>query len=294
MIPAPQRRVIMFADISGSAGLFERLGQAEAVYAIERCVNRMTRSIEGHGGVVAEAAGDELLATFETPTEACLAAIDMQQRTADLPAVSAHRLSIRIGIHAGLVNRVGNKLEGDAVTTAARIAGIAGSDQILASAMLMNELGEHPVITFIPEPGFRKVREGESVLGLCLVRHAQKESPHAAQQVQEATPSRLKIRYRNKIFIVDQTCQKLTFGRDLGCKVLVEDRKASRQHGRIELRPDGFFMVDTSTNGTFVSQDQRQEVMVRHHEVRLENRGWIAFGNSGNDPAADKAEFFLE
>lgn len=295
MSPAPQRQVIMFADVSGSAGLFERLGQAEAAYAIERCMNRMTRSIEGHGGQVAETAGDELLATFEAPAEACLAALDMQQRISDLPAVSAHRLSIRIGIHAGLVSKVGQKLEGDAVTTAARIAGIAGSDQILTSAMLMNELGEHPAISFVPEPGFRKVRERDAILGLCLLRpHAQKENSHTPQHAGEPATSRLAIRYRNRTFIVDQKNQKLTFGRDLGCRVLVEDRKASRQHARIELRPGGFFLVDTSTNGSFVSQDHRQEVMIRHHEVRLEGRGWIAFGNSGNDPSADKAEFELE
>ena len=57
MSPAPQRRVIMFADISGSAGLFEHLGQAEAAYAIERCVNRMSRSIEGYGGLIGEMVG---------------------------------------------------------------------------------------------------------------------------------------------------------------------------------------------------------------------------------------------
>lgn len=83
----------------------------------------------------------------------------------------------------------------------------------------------------------------------------------------------------------------LTIGRDLECKLLVIDRKASRQHARIERRADGFFLVDTSTNGCFVTLSGRQEIMVRRHEVQLENRGQISFGNSGNDPSADIAEF---
>ncbi|UCV11619.1 adenylate/guanylate cyclase domain-containing protein [Dechloromonas denitrificans] len=283
----------MFADISGSAGLFEHLGQAEAAYAIERCVNRMSRSIEGYGGLIGEMVGDELLASFETAAEACLAAIDMQQRIADLPAVSGHKLSIRIGIHAGQVSFNGQKPVGETVTTTARIAGIAGGDQILASSVIQAEIIDHPAIILQAQPGRGTIRESTASVSLFLVRNpAPKEDAAAAPAAAQA--AKLTIRYRGKSFLMDEKSQTLTFGRDLGCKILVEDRKASRQHARIELRPEGFFLVDTSTNGSFVSFGKHREVMVRHHEMRLEGEGWIAFGNSGNDPSADKAEFSLQ
>ena len=102
---------------------------------------------------------------------------------------------------------------------------------------------------------------------------------------------RLCVRHRGKAFLLDDKTPVLTIGRDLGNKLVIDDRKASRQHARVERRGDGYYLVDTSTNGTFVLLSGRQEVMVRRHEVQLDGKGRISFGNSGNDPLADIAEF---
>ena len=83
----------------------------------------------------------------------------------------------------------------------------------------------------------------------------------------------------------------LTIGRDLACKLAIDDRKASRQHARVERRNDGCYLVDTSTNGTFVTLAGRQEVMVRRNEMALDGKGKIAFGASANDPQSDLADF---
>ncbi|HEX6734099.1 MAG TPA: adenylate/guanylate cyclase domain-containing protein, partial [Azonexus sp.] len=114
------RMIVMFADVSGSAGLFERLGDTEAMHAVERCLKRMKRSIDGYRGRTIQIVGDELLAVFESAEDACQAAIDMQQRIADLPPVSGLKLTIRIGLHAGPVTEEGDKLSGEVVTNAAR------------------------------------------------------------------------------------------------------------------------------------------------------------------------------
>ena len=50
MTSAQRRMIVMFADVSGSAGLFERLGDTEAMHAVERCLKRMKRSIDGYRG----------------------------------------------------------------------------------------------------------------------------------------------------------------------------------------------------------------------------------------------------
>lgn len=103
---ATQRRLtVMFADVSGSTALFEKLGDREAMRAVERCLKRMNRSIDGYKGKTIQIVGDELLASFENAEEACQAAIDMQQRIADLPPVSGLKLTIRIGLHSGVVER---------------------------------------------------------------------------------------------------------------------------------------------------------------------------------------------
>lgn len=110
---ATQRKlIVMFADVSGSSALFERLGDKEAMHAVERCLKRMKRSIDGYKGRTIEVVGDELLATFEAAEDACQSAIDMQQRIADLPPVSGLKLTIRIGLHCGVVSDDGNKISG--------------------------------------------------------------------------------------------------------------------------------------------------------------------------------------
>ena len=48
------------------------------------------------------------------------------------------------------------------------------------------------------------------------------------------------MRYHGRAFLLDEKTTVLTLGRDLGNKLVIEDRKASRQHARIERRADGY------------------------------------------------------
>lgn len=295
MSASQHKLVVMFADVSGSAGLFERLGDTEAMHAVERCIKRMKRSIDGYRGRTAQVVGDELLAVFETAEDACQAAIDMQQRIADLPPVSGLKLTIRIGLHIGPVKEEAGKFSGEVVTNAARIAGIARRDQILASSTLTAALPESGIIAVRPMPELGSIPENGSALNLFQIHWTAHEvgGHHSAFGPASHPPAveRLCVRYHGKAFLLDDKTPALSLGRDLGNKLVIEDRKASRQHARIEKRADGYFLVDTSTNGCFVTLAGRQEVMVRRHELLLEGSGRICFGCSGNDPTTDGADF---
>lgn len=45
----------------------------------------------------------------------------------------------------------------------------------------------------------------------------------------------------------------LTLGREAGCDIVIAAAEVSRRHARIELRPDGYVLLDTSTNGILVN-----------------------------------------
>lgn len=293
---ATQRRLtVMFADVSGSTALFEKLGDREAMHAVERCLKRMNRSIDGYKGKTIQIVGDELLASFENAEEACQAAIDMQQRIADLPPVSGLKLTIRIGLHCGEVSASEDKLGGPAVATAARIAGIARRDQILCSSQLVGELPQPGIITVDAMPKLGTVAENGVDLSLFQIHWPSYQGgsyPMSTFGPQSHLPAeRLCIRHRGKAFLVDEKTPVLTIGRDPGCKLAIDDRKASRQHARVERRNDGFYLVDTSTNGTFVTLAGHHEQMVRRNEVQLAGKGKVSFGASGNDPQSDLADF---
>jgi len=75
-----------------------------------------------------DTAGDGLFATFDGPARAirCGAAV------AD--AVSVLGIAVRIGIHSGECEVIGEKVGGIAVHTGARIAGQAGAGEVLVSS----------------------------------------------------------------------------------------------------------------------------------------------------------------
>jgi adenylate cyclase len=68
---------------------------------------------------------------------------------------------------------------------------------------------------------------------------------------------------------------------------------ASRSHGKIERRLDKFVLADHSANGTFVTVDGDQEVVLRREEFTLRGKGWITFGQS-KATATDVLEYHCE
>lgn len=286
------KTIVMFADVSGSSALFERLGNKEAMHAIQRCLKRMNRSIEGYQGKTLQIIGDELLARFDSAEDACQAAVDMQRRIASLPPASGHKLNIRVGLHAGMVTEADGKISGDVVTNAARIAGLSRSTQVVGSSALVAELAKNGVHTAKLAPELGSITENGIRVELFHIYWPGHGVPTAALGPQSVLPTeRLCIRYRGNTHLLDARNPLLTLGRDLNCKLIIEDRKASRQHARIEKRDDGYYLVDNSSNGSFVYIEGRQEILLRKHDLLLEGKGRICFGASGNDPAADGADF---
>ena len=318
MSATEHKMIVMFTDVSGSAALFEHLGDTEAMHAVERCLKRVKRSVDGYDGRTVQIVGDELLAVFKTAEDACHSAIDMQQRIADLPPISGLKLTIRIGLHAGLVTEDGNKLSGEVVTNAARIAGMAHRDQILCSSTLADELPEGSAIRsrLMPVPrdddsfmeaaatsivSARLMLEpngsghGEN-LALFSIHWTTHEMGGYSPSIFGPSSSpplaeRLCLRYHGKAYLVDSKSPILTLGRDYDNELIIDNRKASRQHARIERRQGGYFLVDTSTNGCYVSIKGRKEALVRHQEFLLEGTGRICFGGSGSSANTDGADF---
>jgi adenylate cyclase len=293
-------KTIMFADVSGSARLFERLEDKDAATAVERCIKRMEHSINGFRGRTLQVAGDELQALFDTPEDACMAAIDMQLRVADLPPISGLKLTIRIGLHCGEIVEQFDTVLGEAVNTTARITGMARVDQILASHRLADNLPSNCLIYVAPLNGVNAIREGKDQIDLVQIdwqRHEEYQRKHSQTESvaptldRRKTSERLCLRYRGKAFLLDDKTPTLSLGRDPSSKLLIQDRKASRAHGRVEKRDGNYFYIDSSTNGSFVSFLGQMEVLLRKDEIQLLGSGRICFGSSRNDPLSDFADF---
>src|SRR6266404_7087828 len=153
-LAAPEERrvvTIMFADITGSTPLADRLDPEDMRAILTGYFNLMTEQIRRHGGTVEKYIGDAVVAIFgapiaheDDPDRAIRAALDMQaalarfnqRRQTQDPAVT--RLQMRIGINTGEVAAPGVQfsrrdflITGDAVNVAARLQQVAAPDTIL-------------------------------------------------------------------------------------------------------------------------------------------------------------------
>ena len=70
-------RTVLFADLRGSTALYETLGNSEATAVVTQSVALLARVVQASGGTVVKTLGDGLMAMFEHPQSAVLAADEM-------------------------------------------------------------------------------------------------------------------------------------------------------------------------------------------------------------------------
>lgn len=309
MVGRPQELSVLFADVSGSAKLYEKLGDTEALHAVDRCIKRMERSVEGFRGRLVKVAGDELLAVFAVAEDAFHAACDMQQRIADLPPVSGVKLSIRIGFHQGPAIAGKDGCSGEAVNVAARLAGLARAEQVLTSGATVAELpellqlstrdlqlaagkGKAEGLTLFEVlwHGSEVLRAPEPVADLPAAARRKATAKNAAAAAPPPL-GRISLRHAGKVFVLDDQHPLLLLGRDAASDVVIRDRRASRQHAKIERRGKEYVLSDRSTNGTYVSFAGQPEILLRRGEVILRGNGKMSFAAPAASDGADIAEF---
>src|SRR2546428_4098937 len=128
-----RQTTVLFADVSGSTKLYETAGDAAALTAIGRCIERMRKAAESTGGRVVKTIGDEIMALFPSPDAAAGAASDMHATIEQLPEVGGSKLGVRVGFHSGPVIQREDDVFGDTVNMAARLVEQAGKGQIIIS-----------------------------------------------------------------------------------------------------------------------------------------------------------------
>jgi class 3 adenylate cyclase len=138
----PARRVLktfMFTDIVGSTNLVEVLGD-EAWDTLLQWHNAALREVFGaHEGEEISTTGDGFFVSFDSPEQAIAAAIAVQRRLAEHRRSAGFAPQVRIGLHASDATRVGGDYRGRGVHEAARIAALAGSGEIIASAATIGD-----------------------------------------------------------------------------------------------------------------------------------------------------------
>jgi len=119
---------ILFTDIVDSTAAVERLGDAAWRRLLLEHNGRLRAQLDRFRGREVATIGDGFLAMFDTPARAVRCAAAMGPAVADLG------IRIRAGLHTGEIEIVAGNPRGVAVHAAARIAALAGPDEVLVSA----------------------------------------------------------------------------------------------------------------------------------------------------------------
>jgi class 3 adenylate cyclase/pimeloyl-ACP methyl ester carboxylesterase len=118
---------VMFTDIVDSTATATRLGDRRWEHLLAEHDEVVRAALTRYRGREVETTGDGFLATFDGPARAIRAAAAAH---ADL---AEHDLRIRVGLHTGECELVGDRVHGIAVHIAARVMAAAGAGEVLCS-----------------------------------------------------------------------------------------------------------------------------------------------------------------
>ena len=287
---------VLFADIAGSTRLYETLGDTVAKALIDEALRVMTQITERHKGRVVKTIGDEIMCVFPGAEAAYLAATDMQLKIDALPELTASntrvKRAIRVGFQTGpVLEQPDGDVFGDTVNVAARMAGIAKGQQIITTAECIARLppmlraGTRPIAALAVKGKADDMAVAE------VLWNTSDDLTMAANSLLTTTRTTLKLKHGARELVLETAGDAVTFGRDATCDFMIADPKASRVHARLEFRRDKFYVVDQSTNGTFVTIGNDAEMALRREELMLRANGKIVFGHTGREDSGEAVWF---
>jgi class 3 adenylate cyclase len=275
---------ILFADVVGSTQLYETLGDDRARETVAECLEIMKTATEENGGTVIKTMGDEVMATFETANAAIAAAAAMQKRISDNEELigGGDKVSIRIGCHFGPVVQENRDIFGSAVHTANRMTSQAKARQIITTDTMVQQLNEEWQ-ALVRQIDIATVKGKRDEVALYEVLWQPEEAtsmlPTIGFEEQGAEkPAKLVLSYNGNEVEMDAKRTSISMGRADENDLVVKGNLISRIHARVEKRRHRYFLVDESTNGTFIQTMQGEEVFVRRDSTELAGEGIIGLG----------------
>jgi adenylate cyclase len=272
---------VIFAELIGTAELYARDGDTPAHEAITRSIENLGNCAAAAKARVIKRIGGRMMLFTDDAAAAARLAVSLQLASGATRARDNLGLGLGVGFHYGPVIDETHDIFGETVNLAARLVEQAARGQILLSA----ETAER--VDSLYKRSIRRLYAMQlkgflHEVSLCeLVWRADGPAtffPFDAVTASDPGHAKLKLKYRGEKLVLRSIMDALTIGRDRRCNLVVDDELASRNHCVIQRRHDHFVLADKSTNGTFVTVEGEDEVMLQRDELTLRKRGWISFG----------------
>ena len=276
---------VVFADLVGSTGIFERLGDETAGRFVTQLTTAMSRTFEQHNGRVVKLLGDGLFVVFPAEGDALRACIAIQKRLLDKPVYpggSGQPVQMQMGVESGEVVEIEGDCYGDAVNSAARLADLAGAEQILASqrvhAALVPQLQAQ-----LRSLGPMYLRGKSDATEVFRVDWQPERDTDATvmgtSMFKPAAAAQLELVAGTQALRVPPRGERVALGRAATADLSINDSRVSRVHATVEWRGGHFVLSDQSSFGTWVYMGgQGAPVVLRRTECYLVGQGQLTLG----------------
>ncbi|WP_353094490.1 adenylate/guanylate cyclase domain-containing protein [Methylibium sp.] len=294
------QRTVLFADLRGSTGLFEKLGNAEAASVVTQSVALMAQIVGSCGGQVVKTLGDGLMAVFEQPQGGIEAADEMHESldriVAGAPQSGARRqaLKLQVAMAHGEVVELNGDCFGDAVNVAARLLDSAGDNETLTTQQVLDGLEAEHRSRFrsLSKLQLRGRQEPVQVYRLDARRFGETVATLFEGSTPMLAPDGIRLAWLDVTRVFAGVDLPAVLGRSPQATYCIDDTRVSRSHARVEWHGGTFQVSDLSYNGTYVRFAGRDEVIaLRRGSCTLHGRGVICLGASPTDPTAPTVNF---
>ncbi|MBC7548159.1 MAG: FHA domain-containing protein [Polaromonas sp.] len=305
---------VVFADLSGSMGVFESLGNAKATEVITRLTQWIGLVCISHGGLVVKNLGDGVLMVFKKNADAVDAVVEMQrvhtERIKQWP--EGLKMRLQIGLARGDVVAQDGDYFGDAVNLASRLSDLSGPDQILATESVIDQLVASSNVRSRCL-GAMDIRGRDEA---CTVYRVEWQNelltefltmPASLTPLTSARPTRqlgeIELSWLDVQASFNSADLPIFLGRVADAQFVVTDPRVSRLHAKITWRAGKFYIEDISSFGTWVRFAGAKDVVsLRRNDCVLLLPGELALGGPFEDftvptvsftfPSADLADAF--
>ena len=293
-----EKLAVLFADICGSTALYESVGDTQARHLTSWCIATMVYEIIPFQGCLIKTIGDEIMCTFPDAKAAFQAACAMQKAVRNKRTEGGIAMHIRVGFHYGDVLQEAGDVFGDTVNVAARVAGLARTDQIMTTQAVYDALP--PILQNQTRqimsaelkgkqekyPIFLVVWNDDDMQSTRFISPEQRQSIECVYE--------LTLSHKAQVFKINTERKSMMLGRNDNCDIIVNNSFVSRLHVKIEFRFDKFLIVDQSTNGTYIRFSDGNIACITREEMILQGSGYISLGQSNFEDFSELIQFSVD
>ena len=293
-------KTVVFADLTGSTGLFESAGNVVATHVVTRCTQALGSHFARAGGHVVKYLGDGVLATFDDTVAAVDACIRAKDLLYDINSTQFRDapLGFKVGVEHGQIIEQDGDCYGDAVNVASRLSDRAEPNEILIGEPVFRRLpdAQRMSCSSLDRITVKGRSEPVRVWRIDWARTAETTITVSIDTI--ASGGREIISQRLDLDLLDQhlkllpTDGPLVIGRGDNAGFVINDPRVSRRHARIEWKGGQCILTDFSSNGTWVSfAGAAAPLMLKRDNCLLHGRGEIGLGATSDDFTAPTLSF---